>query len=110
MQKIDNDVEVLKILKNELSACFKRGNEKLPLAIGIHESVITHYANDKRFDPRTLIKAIMFYCKGTKYLHSLIKGAARIDITGKTAGSVSESEALHAIKILASRKNRKNKN
>ncbi len=107
MEKIDNYVEVLEILKKELPQCFKRGDEKLPLAVGILESVLKHFENDMRFDSLTLKKAIALYCKGTKYLSAVIEGAPRIDMNGKTVSRVEKIEEEYAFKILSERKARK---
>lgn len=109
MQKIENHVEVMGILKNELSRCFKHGDEKSPLAIGIHESILKHFENDARFDAQTLLRAFSFYCKGTRYLKSIVEGASRIDINGNPVSSVKKSEASYALRILAARKAMKEK-
>jgi ProP effector len=105
--KIDDYFEVMEILKTELPECFRRGNAKMPLVIGIHEAVIAHYENDARFDAATIINAIRFYCQGKKYINTIVEGAPRIDINGKAASAVTQSEASHALKILAARKPKK---
>jgi ProP effector len=104
MQKTEDYFEVMEILKNELPKCFRRGNAKLPLAIGIHESVLAHFKNDGRFDADTLKKAIRLYVKGTKYLTSIIEGTPRIDINGDPVSTVKKSDELFALKILTGRK------
>ena len=108
--KIDDYFEVMEILKTELPECFRRGDAKIPLAIGIHETVLKHYENDVRFDASTIINAIRIYCRGKKYISTIIEGSPRININGKAVSVVNPSEASHALKILASRKNGKSKN
>lgn len=99
-----NAVDTLEILKIELPACFKRGKDKSPIAIGIHESVINHYARDSRFDAETLKKAIALYVKGSKYLSKITSGKSRIDLRGKPVALVTQDEQNYASKTLKSRK------
>ncbi len=80
MKKIEDYLNAMEILKDELPQCFKRGDKKLPLAVGIHVSVLKHYQRDDRFDDAVLKKAVGLYCRGTKYLGSIIEGNQRIDI------------------------------
>ena len=104
MKSIDNPIKVLTMLKQELSACFKKGNNKFPLAVGIDKEVIAHYENDSRFDIPTLKKAIEFYCNSTKYLSNVVMNVPRVDINGKLVSKVTEKEQAHAEKILKTRK------
>ncbi len=98
------DFEVLEILKDELTKCFIRGDGKLPLAVGIHEYVLKHFENDKRFDAETLKNSIRFYALGTKYLNGVIFDKPRIDITGNPVSKVTKAEQRYAKKILNIRK------
>jgi len=107
MSKIENPVDVLEILKTELPKCFRRGDEKLPLAIGIHASVLKHFESDERFDAKTLKKAIGLYCIGGEYINSIAEGAPRIDIKGNPVSSVQKPEEEYALKVLTERKERK---
>src|SRR5262245_4170708 len=107
MKKLDQYVDVLEILKTELPECFRRGDQKLPLAIGILESVLKHFENDERFDVMTLKKAVGLYCNGGQYISSLVEGAPRIDINGNVVSAVKKSEEEYALKTLAERQERK---
>ncbi|MBS0287993.1 MAG: ProQ/FinO family protein [Proteobacteria bacterium] len=91
---------VLEILKQELPLCFKRAGFKQPLKIDIHKDVLNYYRQDERFTPRTLSKAIGFYTKGKAYLKTLLEGADRIDLEGKTVDKVTKKQAEYAKKLL----------
>jgi sRNA-binding protein len=60
---------LLETLKQELPLCFKRTGFKQPLKIDIHKDVLAHYAQDKRFTPKRLCKAISLYTKGKAYVN-----------------------------------------
>lgn len=104
MKKIEDHIEAVEILKNELPECFKRGDKKLPLAVGIHASVLKHYRGDDRFDTAILKEAIHLYCKGTKYLSTITEGNRRIDIKGKSVSTVKKSDENYVLKVLSERK------
>jgi sRNA-binding protein len=60
--------ELLKILKEELPLCFKKGNDKIPLMQGIHHEVIEYYKNDTRFNSTAIRHAIRFSVSSNTYL------------------------------------------
>jgi sRNA-binding protein len=97
-------IEALDALKNDLPRCFKRGNEKQPIAIGIHQDVLKHYANDARFSNITLKKAIQLYTFATVYLKKVKAGVPRINLLGKKMTAVTHEEEANAKKILQERK------
>ncbi len=66
-------IDALDVLKIELPLCFKRGKEKLSIAVGIHHNVLTYYANDTRFSKTNLRKAINLYTSGTIYRDHTMK-------------------------------------
>src|ERR1700730_1563731 len=68
-----------------------------PLKLGIRDdlypqSVISH---------RRITAALRSYCNRVHYLKATMKGAVRIDIAGKPAGTVTADEAEHAKQKLA---------
>ncbi len=99
--------EILKIFKEELPECFKKGNEKIPLMQGIHHEVIAHYKNDLRFDNAAIRHAIRFYVSSTVYLRKVVEGTPRINFKGKPIGTVSASEEHNAKIQLAKRTHEK---
>ncbi len=99
--------QTLKLLKNELPLCFKKGAKKLPLSLNIHQEILQHYGKDKRIDEKVLKKAIQFYTQSTNYLKKLQSGAYRIDIKGQAKAVVNNFEAKYAENILKKRKSQK---
>lgn len=83
-------------LKEEFPNCFKSGNEKLPLKIGIHLQLHFHYKDDSRFYPEDLQKGINAYASSPKYLAKIVEGAVRVDIDGNPVGRVTADEAADA--------------
>lgn len=84
------------LLIKELPKCFKEGELKQPLCIGIHLQVHTHYKDEDRFEPDHLQKGLNKYCAGEKYLKVIVEGAHRIDIEGHPVGVVTAKEAVYA--------------
>ena len=91
-----NRPRMKELLIQELPNCFKKGEQKQPLCIGIHLQVHSHYKDDARFEPKTLQTGINKYCCGEKYLKTIIEGASRIDIDGHPVGIVTAEEAAFA--------------
>jgi ProP effector len=97
-------IEALNAFKNDLPLCFKRGKEKLPIAIGIHHDVLAHYANDTRFSKTNLREALSLYTFATEYLKKIREGAPRINLLGKETTSVSKEEEENARTLLLTRR------
>lgn len=87
-------------LKEEFPNCFKSGDEKLPLKIGIHLQLHFHYKDDPRFDPQELQKGLNAYASSPKYLAKIVEGAVRVDIYGNPVAHVTAEEAADAQKKL----------
>lgn len=83
-------------LKQEFPNCFKSGNEKLPLKIGIHLQVHFHFKDDSRFDPKLIQQGLNSYFSSPKYLAKIIEGASRFDINGNPAELITAKEAAYA--------------
>lgn len=103
-KKKNEKVQQMKnVLKQDFPNCFKSGNEKLPLKIGIHLQIHFHYKDDPRFEPQLIQKGLNSYASSPKYLAKIVEGAHRVDIHGNPAGQVTAEEATHASKMLAIR-------
>jgi ProP effector len=68
-----------------------------PLKLGIRDdlyglSAISH---------RRIVAALARYCKSPTYLKATTEGAARVDLAGEAAGTVTATEAQHATENLA---------
>lgn len=73
-------------------ACLKQ-----PLKIGIADDLIAAFPDLK---PYAITNALRDYTHGPSYLVSMVAGAARIDLNGIPSGTVSASDAEHAIRML----------
>jgi len=63
-----------------------------PLKIGIQEDLLA----DDKVSKNKIKRALASYVRSLAYYRSLQAGADRIDLTGATAGQVTEAEAEHA--------------
>jgi ProP effector len=89
-------IEALASLKSELSRCFKSGNQKMPIAVGIHHDVFAHFEKDTRFSRRNLRDAIGLYTSGKVYLGKIVTGTSRINLFGKETTKVTIAEEENA--------------
>jgi ProP effector len=80
-------------------AFMAKGAVKRPLKIGIHEDILRLLPE---MEPAHLAAALGDYTGGPTYHRSMIPGAARVDLAGKPAGSVTPEAAAHAVRRLAS--------
>ena len=103
MSKLKDTFEVLEILKKELPQCFKRGHDKLPLALGIHKELIKHYSQDPRFSNLMLRRAFYYYCHGEAYLKNIKEGMLRINLKGEKVSKVTVLEQSYALTQLKKR-------
>src|SRR5262245_58633476 len=76
-----------------------------PLKIGIHNDILA--AVDGAITPLELGKALGIYCSNRAYLGHTRKGAWRLDLDGKPAGTVTADEEAHAKATLAGIKAKK---
>jgi ProP effector len=74
-----------------------------PLKRGIHADII---ARIPAINPSEVRAALAYYVRGLSYLHALTEGAARIDLDGAEAGSVTAEEAANAKTHIAAIKKR----
>lgn len=99
-------LQVRHILATVYPDCFsEKGRRKRPLKIGIHKDIRTDI-RDKApgISCRMLRNAIRDYVSGPTYLKSIVAGATRIGIDGSESGLVTDDQAAHAERMLASLK------
>ncbi|MDF0605593.1 ProQ/FinO family protein [Neisseriaceae bacterium TC5R-5] len=60
-----------------------------PLALGIHESLITTLP---QFEATLISRVVANHCRKPRYIKSLARGGKRFDLTNKPAGEVSPEE------------------
>ena len=70
-----------------------KGAEKRPLKIGVDKDILAAMPEIGR---RNLTWALEDYTRGPTYQRWLVEGAARVDLDGADAGTVSEHEAALA--------------
>jgi ProP effector len=96
----------IRLLAETWPACFSvYERRRRPLALGIHHGILA--ALDGAVTPQELRRALRFYVGNTYYLRMMIAGAARIDLDGCPAGTVSAEEAATAAARLATHKRRR---
>jgi len=83
------------LLAETFPQCFSVYQERRrPLKIGIHLDI--EPALDGVITPAELHRALGFYCSKPFYLDHARKGAQRLDLNGKPAGTVTADEEAHA--------------
>ncbi|GAB7541580.1 ProQ/FinO family protein [Cupriavidus sp. CuC1] len=65
---------------------------KRALKVGIFDDLLG-YASELGLQEAELREAIKTWCRGTRYKACLTEGAARVDLNGAEAGSVTQAEA-----------------
>lgn len=88
------------LLVQEFPNCFKKGDAKQPLCIGIHIQVHAHYKDDARFEPSLIQQGLNKYCFSPKYIKKIITGTPRINIHGAPTNIVTAEEESYAKKKL----------
>lgn len=91
-----------KLQKRFPNAFPKNPAPKLPLKVGIFEDLAAH-ATELALSEAELRDAIKTWCRGSRYWACLVEGAARVDLAGGEAGSVSATEAAGAQRLKAHR-------
>jgi ProP effector len=81
-------------------ALFTNAAKRRPLKIGIADDIAAQL--DGALQPQDLRRALGHYANSIGYLKSFHAGAARLDLDGNIAGTVTEAEADHArVKLAA---------
>ncbi|HKD93045.1 MAG TPA: ProQ/FinO family protein [Terriglobales bacterium] len=105
VKQADDLITVLADLWPHAFSVFER--DRKPLRLGIHHDILA--AAKGAISPDELKIALRFYCANGRYLRACVEGAARIDLDGEAAGSVSADEAAHAGQRLAQYRARRSK-
>src|SRR5262249_20297231 len=97
---------VIALLAETFPKCFSvyQGRRR-PLKLKIHLDI--QAALDGAITPAELHKALGIYCSNPAYLDHTRKGAWRLDLDGKPAGTVTADEEAHARATLAGIKAKK---
>lgn len=103
---VDPVVKSIGRLQKRFPVAFpKNPAPKLPLKVGIFEDLVVH-AKELSLSEAELRDAIKTWCRGSRYWKCLVEGAARVDLTGTQAGTVTAQEAAGAQRLQAHRAGR----
>ena len=92
---LDKDDEIIALLAERWPRCFMLAEDRrLPLKVGIFHDLKA--ALGGKVSPDQLSRALATYCSAPDYQRRLKDGAARIDLDGQRAGTVTPSEAMWA--------------
>jgi ProP effector len=99
-QKFSNSKEVIGFLVEQFPACFSNKGDAKPLKIGIFQDLAERLENDERVSKTLLRSSLRHYTNSWRYLHSIKKGAQRIDLDGKDVAAIEDEHVEHAKKQL----------
>jgi ProP effector len=99
-QKFSNSKEVIGFLVEQFPACFSNKGDAKPLKIGIFQDLAESLENDERVSKTLLRSSLRHYTNSWRYLHSIKKGAQRIDLDGKDVAAIEDEHVEHAKKQL----------
>ena len=99
-QKFSNSKEVIGFLVEQFPACFSNKGDAKPLKIGIFQDLATRLENEERVSKTLLRSSLRHYTNSWRYLHSIQKGAQRIDLDGKDVAAIEDEHVEHAKKQL----------
>ena len=92
---LDKDDEIIALLAERWPRCFMLAEDRrLPLKVGIFHDLKA--ALGGKVSPDQLGHALGTYCSAPDYQRRLKDGAARLDLDGQRAGTVTPSEAMWA--------------
>ncbi|WP_339720159.1 RNA chaperone ProQ [uncultured Paraglaciecola sp.] len=100
LQKFTNSKEVIGFLVEQFPACFSNKGDAKPLKIGIFQDLAERLENEERVSKTLLRSSLRHYTNSWRYLHSIKKGAQRIDLDGNEVAAIEEEHAEHAKKQL----------
>jgi len=93
---VDPVLRVIGKLQKRFPAAFpKNPAPKVPLKIGILTDLLTH-AEELALNEAEIRLAVGTWCRGSRYWACLTDGAARVDLTGASAGLVTARDAAFA--------------
>ena len=99
-QKFSNSKEVIGFLVEQFPACFSNKGDAKPLKIGIFQDLAARLENEERVSKTLLRSSLRHYTNSWRYLHSIKKGAQRIDLDGKDVAAIEDEHVEHAKKQL----------
>jgi ProP effector len=99
-QKFSNSKEVIGFLVEQFPACFSNKGDTKPLKIGIFQDLAERLENEERVSKTLLRSSLRHYTNSWRYLHSIKKGAQRIDLDGKDVAAIEDEHVEHAKKQL----------
>ena len=82
-------------------AFFTYEARRKPLKVGIHDDIRAALGDAVANELRATLG---YYCNNDAYLRQCVTGAARIDLEGSLAGSVTAEQAEHAAELLRRRR------
>jgi ProP effector len=95
-EPVDPVLRTIGKLQKRFPAAFpKKPAPKLPLKIGILADLLAH-AEELKLNEEEIRLAVSTWCRGSRYWACLVDGAARVDLTGAAAGSVTARDAAFA--------------
>ena len=99
-QKFSNSKEVIGFLVEQFPACFSTKGDAKPLKIGVFQDLAERLENEERVSKTLLRSSLRHYTNSWRYLHSIKKGAQRIDLDGKDVAAIEDEHVEHAKKQL----------
>jgi len=95
-EPVDPVVRVIGKLQKRFPAAFpKNPAPKVPLKIGVLADLLSH-AEELALNEAQIREAVSTWCRGSRYWACLVDGAARVDLEGAPAGSVTARDAAFA--------------
>ena len=95
-EPVDPVVRVIGKLQKRFPAAFpKNPAPKVPLKIGVLTDLLSH-AEELALNEAQIREAVSTWCRGSRYWACLVDGAARVDLEGAPAGSVTARDAAFA--------------
>ena len=99
-QKFSNSKEVIGFLVEQFPACFSTKGDAKPLKIGVFQDLAERLESEERVSKTLLRSSLRHYTNSWRYLHSIKKGAQRIDLDGKDVAAIEDEHVEHAKKQL----------
>jgi ProP effector len=94
--QVDPVVRVIGTLQKRFPAAFpKNPAPKVPLKVGILADLLAQ-ASDLQLTEAQIREAVSTWCRGSRYWACLTDGAARVDLSGAQAGTVTARDAAFA--------------
>lgn len=87
-------------LLERLRADFPVFRDYLPLALGIHKTLMERQPD---LDKNQVRQALHLHTSGNRYLKALVEGAPRLDLDGNPSGAVTAEQQTQAVTTLKER-------